>query len=104
MRFRCGVTRYRPEVVVYTRARCGLCRRAEATVAREARRARITHVDIDTDERLIERYGVRVPVIVVDGREVAEFEVAGGTVRRAVRAARRSGGGGPALGSSGPEA
>lgn len=98
------MTRYRPDVVVYTRARCGLCRQAEAIVAREARRARITHVDVDTDERLIERYGVRVPVIVVDGREIAAFEVTGGTVRRAVRAARRAGGGGPALGSPGSEA
>jgi thioredoxin-like negative regulator of GroEL len=79
----------RPEVVVYTRERCGLCRRAEAMVAREARRARVRHVDVDTDPDLVARYGVRVPVVVVDGREVAELEVARGTVRRAVRAARR---------------
>jgi long-chain acyl-CoA synthetase len=32
-------SRRRPEVVVYTRARCGLCHRAEALVAREAARA-----------------------------------------------------------------
>jgi hypothetical protein len=34
-------------------------------------------------------YGVRVPVITVDGEEVAELQVAPGTVRRAVRRARR---------------
>ncbi|MFA9432681.1 glutaredoxin family protein [Egicoccus sp. AB-alg2] len=81
--------RHRPEVVVYTRASCGLCHRAEALVAREARRATIRHVDVDGDEDLVRRYGVRVPVVVVDGVEVAELEVAPGTVRAAVRAAVR---------------
>jgi len=75
---------------VYTRARCGLCRTAEAQVTREAgRRATVRHVDIDQDDDLARRYGVRVPVIVVDGHEVAEVEVAPGTVRRAIRAASR---------------
>lgn len=83
--------RRRPHVVVYGRATCGLCRRAEALVAREARGAHIEHVDVDGDEELVTRYGVRVPVVTVDGREVAELEVAPGTVRGAVRRARRSG-------------
>jgi glutaredoxin len=79
-----------PEVVVYTRARCGLCHRAEALVAREARRAEVRFVDVDTDDDLVSRFGVRVPVVVVDGVEVAELEVAPGQVRRSVRAARRA--------------
>jgi glutaredoxin len=80
-----------PEVVVYGRARCGLCRRAEELVAREAAGAVIRHVDIDTADELIDRYGVRVPVVVVDGVEVAELEVADGgpCVPRSVRAALR---------------
>jgi glutaredoxin len=82
----------RPEVVVYTRAGCGLCRRAEELVAREARGAEVRVVDVDTDEALVTRYGVRVPVIVVDGREVAELEVGPGTVRRALRTSRRGAG------------
>jgi glutaredoxin len=81
----------RPEVVVYTRAGCGLCRRAEALVTREAGGASVRHVDVDTDEGLVVRYGVRVPVVVIDGVEVAELEVAPGTVRRALRAARAAG-------------
>jgi glutaredoxin len=81
----------RPEVVVYTRAGCGLCRRAEALVTREAGGAPVRHVDVDTDEGLVARYGVRVPVVVIDGVEVAELEVAPGTVRRALRAARAAG-------------
>ena len=80
--------RHRPEVVVYTRAHCGLCRRAEVVVAREARGAVVRHVDVDDDPALVSRYGVRVPVVTVDGVEVAEFEVARGSVRRAVRRSR----------------
>lgn len=87
-----------PEVVVYTRERCGLCRRAESIVAREARGATIRTVDVDSSEALVTAYGVRVPVITVDGAEVAELEVSRGSVRRAVRTARRR----PVLGSSGP--
>lgn len=77
------------EVVVYTRSGCGLCRRAEEQVAREARGARIVHVDVDTDPDLQSRHGVRVPVVEVAGVEVAELELAPGIVRRAVRAAVR---------------
>lgn len=81
--------RVRPEVVVYTRQGCGLCRRAEELVAREARGADVRTVDVDTDPELVERYTVRVPVVTVDGDEVAELEVAPGQVRRAVVRARR---------------
>jgi glutaredoxin len=79
-----------PEVVVYTRQGCGLCRRAEELVRREAWSSVVSTVDIDTDPDLIDRYTVRVPVVTVDGREVAELEVAPGEIRRAVARARRS--------------
>lgn len=80
---------YRPNVVVYTRQGCGLCRQAEAQVAREGRRANVTHVDVDTADALVERYGVRVPVIEVDGIEIAEFELSPGQLKQALRKARR---------------
>jgi glutaredoxin len=76
-------------VVVYTRHGCGLCRRAEELVRREARGADVRTIDIDTDPQLRDRYTVRVPVVTVDGEEVAELEVAPGEVRQAVVRARR---------------
>jgi CO dehydrogenase nickel-insertion accessory protein CooC1 len=79
----------RPRIVVHTRAGCGLCARAEALVAREARRAEVVVVDVDADPLLAERYGVRVPVVTVEGEEIAAFELAPGAVRRALRRARR---------------
>ena len=77
-------------VHLYTRARCGLCRRAAELVAHEARGAEVVTVDVDTDPDLVVRYGVRVPVVTVDGVEVAELEVSRGQVRAGVRAARRA--------------
>ncbi len=79
-----------PVVVLYTRAGCGLCERAGRLARREAGRSEFRTVDVDTDPALTRRYGVRVPVITVDGVEVAELELAPGQVRRAVRVARRS--------------
>jgi len=86
--------RLRPrELVVYTRARCGVCRQAEARVHREIRltvpwrRPSVRLVDVDVDperEGLAARYGVRVPVLVLDGAELSELELAPGIVRRAL--------------------
>jgi thioredoxin-like negative regulator of GroEL len=84
-----GPSRSEPVVQLYTRVCCGLCERAARLVAREAGRCEILTHDVDTDPELARRYGVRVPVVVVDGIEVAELEVASGQVRRGVRAARR---------------
>jgi hypothetical protein len=85
----------RSELVLYSRARCGVCRRAEATIARELRwmwpprRPSLRIVDVDA-AALEDRYGVRVPVVTLDGVEISELELAPGTLRRALRA-RRSG-------------
>jgi glutaredoxin len=82
------VTRRTIEVVVYTRAGCGLCRSAERLVEAEARRAEVRIVDVDRDETLQRRYHVRVPVVTVDGVEVAEGRLVPGRVARALRRAR----------------
>jgi len=78
--------RARSKVVVYGRAGCHLCADAEAIVRRYAgRRAEVTVVDVDTDPALTARYTVRVPVVEVDGREIAELQVDPAIVRAALR-------------------
>ena len=73
------------KVTVYTRSGCHLCEQAEAVVRRVATgRAEIELVDIDADPALADRYTVRVPVVVVDGREIAEYEVDEAALRRAL--------------------
>ena len=64
-------------VVMYSRRTCGLCDEARTVV--ESVRARVSfafdEVMIDGDDGMEERYGLRVPVVEVDGREAFEYEV-----------------------------
>lgn len=77
-----------PQVTVYTRASCGLCREAEAVVARVAAgRADVALVDIDADAAITERYTVRVPVVAVDGEELFDYVVDERALVDALRAA-----------------
>ena len=64
-------------VTVYTRAGCHLCEEAERVVRAEQAGGgfRLELVDVDRDPELVRRYGVRVPVVAVDGEELFEYEV-----------------------------
>jgi glutaredoxin len=64
-------------ITLYTRAGCHLCEEAERVVRAEQAGAgfRLELVDIDRDPELARRYGVRVPVVAVDGEELFEYEV-----------------------------
>ncbi|HXF57104.1 MAG TPA: glutaredoxin family protein [Actinomycetota bacterium] len=66
-----------PTVLMYSRRTCGLCDEARAVIGRESRRGgfRFEEVFVDGDEELERRYGLRVPVILVDGVEAFEYEV-----------------------------
>lgn len=80
----------RPQVTVYTRATCTLCRDAEAVVAEVADgRADVRYVDIDADAALTDRYTVRVPVVAVDGEELFEYVVDRSALLAALDAAVR---------------
>jgi glutaredoxin len=74
-----------PVVTVYSRQGCHLCAEAERLVAVVAAgRAEVRVVDVDEDPVLVERYTVRVPVVAVDGVEVAELVVDAEAVERAL--------------------
>jgi glutaredoxin len=64
-------------VVLYTRPGCGLCDRAREIL--EAQRARtpfeLEEIDIAGEDALELEYGVRIPVVTVDGVERFEVEV-----------------------------
>ena len=63
-------------ITLYTRKGCHLCEQAQAVIAEVAAgRATVEIIDIDTDQVLRDRYTVRVPVVAVDGVEIAEYEV-----------------------------
>ena len=64
-------------VTIYTRTGCHLCEEAERVLRREqaATPFQLELVDIDRDPELARRYGVRVPVVAMDGQDLFEYEV-----------------------------
>lgn len=63
-------------ITVYSRQGCHLCEEAETIVRRLAGREHAVEViDIDTDPELRDAYTIRVPVVTVDGREIAQYQV-----------------------------
>jgi glutaredoxin len=65
------------KVTLYTKAECGLCAEAEEALLRVQKLIQFEaeFVYIEDDDELYERYSQRVPVVVVDGREVASAPV-----------------------------
>ncbi len=51
------------EVLLYSRPDCHLCEEAEELLARVAPERAVRVVDIEDDITLIDRYGIRVPVL-----------------------------------------
>jgi hypothetical protein len=64
-------------VTLVSRRRCGLCDEARAELERVRRRVafELEEVFIDGDDALERDYGIRVPVVLVDGREAFEIAV-----------------------------
>jgi glutaredoxin len=61
------------KVTLYTRKDCGLCQRAEEAILRlhGKKRFDLELVDIERDQAAFDRYWDRIPVVEVDGKEVA---------------------------------
>ena len=74
-------------VVLYARPGCHLCDDARAVI--EAVRAEVAfvfeEVDIESDDALVRDYGLRIPVVAVDGQELFEISVEETALLAAVR-------------------
>ena len=64
-------------VRLYTRPGCHLCEDARDVILQVRDRFSFTfeEVDIDGDDDLVREYGIRIPVVDVDGEEVFEIAV-----------------------------
>ncbi|MGH2740831.1 MAG: glutaredoxin family protein [Actinomycetota bacterium] len=76
-----------PLVTMYSRRRCGLC-----DAARDVILGALSEVEFEFEELFIDenddlegRYGLRVPVVLVDGDERFETEVDGAELRATLR-------------------
>ena len=81
-------------VVIYSRPGCHLCDEMKALVARTARSNSITveEIDISTDPDLEKRYGLEIPVLMIDGKKIAKYRIGEDELKRALAA--RAGGAG----------
>jgi glutaredoxin len=75
------------QVVLFSRAGCHLCDLARETIGavRAEHDFDLEEIDIETEDRLVRDYGLRVPVVAVDGEEVFEIEVDPARLRSLVR-------------------
>ena len=64
-------------VVLYSRAGCHLCDAARDVLLAERSRSPfdLVEVDVGGDDDLERRYGIRIPVVEIDGDERFEYEV-----------------------------
>lgn len=76
------------DVVLYTRRGCHLCEAVEDLLPHHAPRARV--VEIGGDRDLEREFGLRVPVLVVDGRPLAEGRIDEAALILALSAAVRA--------------
>lgn len=81
------VADHRPRITLLDRPGCHLCEVAEQVIRQVADEDGIAweRVDITSSPALEARYAELVPVVLVDGREVAHWSVSVPDLRRALR-------------------
>ena len=77
-------------LTIMSRRECHLCHVVArvATQVQEDLAFHLTIVDIDTDEQLRRQYGDRIPVVLLDDRELLSGKVTAGDLRKAIKKAR----------------
>ncbi len=77
-----------PHLTLYSRPGCHLCDEMTAVITRVAARLPLSLdvVNIDDDAALTARYGLEIPVLLVEGRKVAKYRIEEAALERALRA------------------
>jgi glutaredoxin len=78
------------QVTLFTRPGCHLCDEARAVVLEERERSafELVEIDIESSDALFEEYGLRIPVVAIDGVEAFEFTVVATAFADLVRSGR----------------
>ncbi|MGH8205322.1 MAG: glutaredoxin family protein, partial [Steroidobacteraceae bacterium] len=86
----------RAGLVLLTRAECGLCEQMHAALLRLSTRVPlppITLVDVDADPQLQRRWGLKIPVLLLDGSPVCRTRLDEQALSEALAQAARAGAG-----------
>jgi hypothetical protein len=77
-------------LTLYSRPGCHLCDEMKAVVQRAIGAAdvpaTVEEIDISTDRDLQERYGLEIPVLLIDGKKAAKYRVTEGELTRLLAA------------------
>jgi thiol-disulfide isomerase/thioredoxin len=75
-------------LTLYSRPGCHLCDVMKDTIKNVAQDVALTleEVDISTDPALEARYGLEIPVLLMDGKRVAKYRIAEEELMRVLRA------------------
>jgi glutaredoxin len=78
-------------VQIYGKADCGLCDEAKAVLHRVRSEIpfELEEIDVETDEALRARYGLEIPVVMIDGRKAFKARVDEATLRARLKRAAR---------------
>ena len=78
----------RLRLTLYSRPGCHLCDDMKAVVDRVAARVPLSLevVNIDDDAALTARYGLEIPVLLVEGRKMAKYRIEEAVLERTLRA------------------
>lgn len=75
-------------LTVYSRPGCHLCEEMLAVISRTVpsagRSVSIEEIDISTDPDLEARYGLEIPVLMIDGRKVAKYRISETALQRII--------------------
>ena len=71
------------KVVLYTRVGCHLCEVVKETLdeVRKTEPFELEVIDIDGDPALVERYGLEVPVVTIDGKKAFKYRMTASALR-----------------------
>jgi glutaredoxin len=71
-------------LTIYSRPGCHLCDEMKAVVNRVAESIplQLEEIDISTSRELEERYGLEIPVLMVEGKKAAKYRVGEEELRR----------------------
>jgi len=70
------------QLTIYSRPGCHLCDEMKALVTRVAPAVPVDVVDISTAPELEARYGLEIPVLLLDGRKIAKYRITEADLRR----------------------
>ena len=81
-------------LTIYSKPGCHLCDEMKAVVKRviaATPAASLEEVDISTDANLLERYGLDIPVLEIEGKKIAKYRISEDALRNAIASRQSTG-------------